>query len=278
MSRAGKQGRDDVNGALACGAGGFIGVHLGERLKRERFWTRSDLRMKPSSLLKTIGPSDGRKGEGNLRGSKLYDLASGIPLAVWFAIGILGSLYQIPQLLYLRRDVLAVGNQLTNILLLSIMIVLLLVRKTPVLTSQGILPRAVGIAGAAAPIIMLVFPRRELPPEMITLSLILIFAGTLTSIVAVCWLGRAFSILPQARAVVTEGPYRIVRHPLYFAEIVVLCGTSMEFELPWSFFLTLVVVALQIARMHFEEKVLMETFPSYRDYMNRTARLIPGLY
>lgn len=218
-------------------------------------------------------------GSGNVvRKARLYDLLAGLPLAAWFAVGIVGSLYRIPVSLDLSRDGLATCAQLANVLLLGIMIVLLLVRRPPVRRPAGFWPRAAGVAGAVAPIFMLAVPHGELAPAMFTLSLVLIFVGTATSIVATCWLGRAFSILPQARALVTEGPYKFVRHPLYLAEIIALCGTAMEFEQPWSALVMIIAIALQVPRMHYEEQILMESFPTYRAYVSRTARLIPGVY
>jgi protein-S-isoprenylcysteine O-methyltransferase Ste14 len=77
---------------------------------------------------------------------------------------------------------------------------------------------------------------------------------------------------------VTAGPYRVVRHPLYLAELVATCGIMLQFRQPWSALVTLAVVAAQFPRMHFEEEILGETFPAYRAYKAKTARLIPGVY
>ena len=225
-----------------------------------------------------LASSGERRAGGRLRKARLYDLVAGVPLALWFAVGIVGSLYRIPVSLDLSRDGLATCTQLANVVLLAIMIVLLLVRRPPVRRTSGFWPRAAGVAGAVAPIFMLIVPHSEVAPAVVTLSLVLIFIGTATAIVATCWLGRAFSILPQARALVTEGPYRYVRHPLYLAEIIALCGTSMEFAQPWSSLVMLAAIALQVPRMHYEEQILTESFPSFRAYVNRTARLIPGVY
>ena len=92
------------------------------------------------------------------------------------------------------------------------------------------------------------------------------------------WLGRSLSILPQARKLVTGGPYRFVRHPLYLAEFVALFGLAWQFALPWSLLLWCLAAAAQFPRMYFEEQVLSETFPEYRSYAAQTARLLPGVY
>ena len=42
-------------------------------------------------------------------------------------------------------------------------------------------------------------------------------------------LGRSFSINAEARRLVTEGPYAVIRHPLYLAEQIALIGVFIEF-------------------------------------------------
>ena len=61
-------------------------------------------------------------------------------------------------------------------------------------------------------------------------------------------------------------------------ELMIAFGGLLEFEPPWSLLVMLVIVGVQLPRMHFEEKVLTQAFPSYREYAGRTARLVPGLY
>jgi protein-S-isoprenylcysteine O-methyltransferase Ste14 len=41
-------------------------------------------------------------------------------------------------------------------------------------------------------------------------------------------LGRSISILPQARQLVTSGPYAFVRHPLYLGEMTAMLGIAMQ--------------------------------------------------
>ena len=92
------------------------------------------------------------------------------------------------------------------------------------------------------------------------------------------YLGRSFSILPEGRELVTGGPYRFIRHPLYLAEAFATIGAMIHFLSPAAVALVAAQFLLQFARMHYEEKVLRETFPDYVKYSRRTARLIPGIY
>jgi protein-S-isoprenylcysteine O-methyltransferase Ste14 len=119
-------------------------------------------------------------------------------------------------------------------------------------------------------------PGVRLIPE--TLAMGLQGAGVLVSIWAKCSLRRSFGILPANRGVVGGGPYRIIRHPIYFGYFVRDCGFLLA-----NFGLQnlLVVVghcSLQIGRIVREERLLSKD-QTYRQYMQRVRyRLIAGLY
>jgi protein-S-isoprenylcysteine O-methyltransferase Ste14 len=92
------------------------------------------------------------------------------------------------------------------------------------------------------------------------------------------WLGRSFSVMAEARQLVTAGPYRFVRHPLYLAEMISAIGIFIAFASPWTAAVLLVQIGSQIRRMQNEERVLGTAFPDYAGYMARTRRLIPGVW
>ena len=121
-----------------------------------------------------------------------------------------------------------------------------------------------------------------LPPARLSLvwqavANLLIFGGGCGAILVLAKLGRAFSIMPEARLLVTGGVYRHVRHPLYTAEMFILAGIAIEFAQPWAGIIALVSAALQVARSIFEERVLAEEYPEYAAYAARIRRFIPGI-
>lgn len=77
---------------------------------------------------------------------------------------------------------------------------------------------------------------------------------------------------------VTNGPYRLLRHPIYAAVIYfvwagVLCYRSVD-----AILLAALISACMIARMLLEEKFLMSNYDAYKEYSKQTYRLIPFLF
>ena len=81
--------------------------------------------------------------------------------------------------------------------------------------------------------------------------------------------------MPEARRLVTTGPYALVRHPLYVVEEIGVVGLATQFAQPWAALLALASIALQVLRSEYEERVLLEAFPDYAEYRARTWRFVP---
>ena len=78
-------------------------------------------------------------------------------------------------------------------------------------------------------------------------------------------LGRAFSVTPQARQLVTTGLYARIRNPIYFASPFLLIGLSLVLAQWWPMLLLIVVIPLQIARARREAAVLRAAFGAEYD-------------
>jgi protein-S-isoprenylcysteine O-methyltransferase Ste14 len=106
-----------------------------------------------------------------------------------------------------------------------------------------------------------------------------LMVATALEVIILLRLRSSFSIMPEARSLVTTGPYAVVRHPLYFAEILgALSGVLANglFLVPALFLIPF--VAIQYLRTRFEERVLTHAFPEYTEYARRTSRLIPWIW
>jgi len=82
---------------------------------------------------------------------------------------------------------------------------------------------------------------------------------------------------PTAGGVVTNGPYRWVRHPIYAAILYFAWGTALDHH-TWQAVGAAVLMTIgAIIRMLAEETLLLQRYPEYAAYRSRTARVIPFL-
>jgi protein-S-isoprenylcysteine O-methyltransferase Ste14 len=218
------------------------------------------------------------------RATKAYDLLMATPLILWFGNA---AMRLRPALVVEATQILSgaaplfIWVQFFSLLAaaaFNLMLVwMLVVRDKPVLRSRGIAPRLFGFAGTFLGVAIIRLPVAHLDLPMQMLAAVLVGVGSAASAFVLWRLGKAFSILPEARVLVTGGPYAFARHPLYAVEFVTVIGTVLQFAQPWAALLGAAVLALLVARSHFEEQVLAEAWPEYAAYRAKTARFIPGI-
>jgi protein-S-isoprenylcysteine O-methyltransferase Ste14 len=220
-------------------------------------------------------------GPAGFAHSKLYDLACAAPLIVVYGFACVGNglliLRQWPAALGWKAQ-LTIANETATLIFFGLQVALCLVRRLPVGKSDGPWPRLVALLGANFNLALLLLPRAALNGSWTSISAGLTIGGILASVAILAWLGRSFSIFPEARGLVTSGPYRYIRHPLYLAEMISSVGIMLQYRQPWATLIALVTIGLQIRRMGYEESILRHSFPGYDTYAGRIARLIPGVY
>lgn len=77
---------------------------------------------------------------------------------------------------------------------------------------------------------------------------------------------------------VVKGPYHIIRHPMY-SGILLMAGAMLAgyyTHLRLAVFLILCVN--QIIKLLWEEKMMLEKIPTYKEYMKRTWRIVPFVF
>jgi len=89
----------------------------------------------------------------------------------------------------------------------------------------------------------------------------------------------AILALAKEHQLVTSGPYRYVRHPMYSAFFVIGAGffiLSANWLLALIYFVPL--TTMYFARVNKEEQMMIDRFgDEYREYMKKTGRIFPRL-
>jgi protein-S-isoprenylcysteine O-methyltransferase Ste14 len=226
-----------------------------------------------------------------LRRTKLYDLVVAAPIIAWFVYSLTQMLPPLAQritliALFVRTDpsvlpvtlVLRAVSEIITLAFFVLLVVMFALRYIPQRGALGFWPRFAAVVGTFLSLGFVQLPPQELSPGLFLTSLLLLIAGTAFAVYAVVVLGRSISVMPEARRLVTSGPYALVRHPLYLGEMVAIAGIALQHLSAWALLLLGLAWAFQLQRMIFEERVLSQSFPGYGDYMARTARLVPGVY
>jgi len=83
---------------------------------------------------------------------------------------------------------------------------------------------------------------------------------------------------PTQGGLVTVGPYRFIRHPIYAATcLFTLAGVAAHWS--WSSGLCDgLILASAVMRIHCEEPLVAARYPEYAQYKARTWRMIPYVY
>src|SRR5487761_870029 len=101
--------------------------------------------------------------------------------------------------------------------------------------------------------------------------------GLAYSVWGLAYLRRSFSIIPEARRLVTGGPYALSRHPVYLGEVIAAVGINLA-TAGWLGALAIAYfIACELLRIRWEEGVLARAFPSDSPpYALRVARYFPN--
>jgi protein-S-isoprenylcysteine O-methyltransferase Ste14 len=207
-------------------------------------------------------------------GSLLYSICSRVPVAGLFAVvAVIDA-----QLAVATSSTGVRVHQSLSAVLWGMFAVLVVVRPTPVRRGTDVNGVLVALAAQAGVVLLGLVARGSGSGVALATANVLLAGGELFAIGSLSVLGRCFGVLPDVRGLVTRGPYRFVRHPLYLGELVAVLGIAVGSQ-RWAMAVPLWVLcaALQLLRTRYEERALRVQYPEYELYAQRTKRLIPGL-
>jgi protein-S-isoprenylcysteine O-methyltransferase Ste14 len=121
----------------------------------------------------------------------------------------------------------------------------------------------------------------RVPLWLAILSQLFVFIGYLITL----WVMKENSFasrtvqIEEGQRVISTGPYRLVRHPMYFGAVLMLLFTPLALGSWWALPGFLAVIPQIVLRLLNEEKMLCRDLPGYSDYCLRIrSRLLPLLW
>jgi protein-S-isoprenylcysteine O-methyltransferase Ste14 len=214
----------------------------------------------------------------------MADLALRRPVSAWTVTALDIAERVVLTLLFVRMAVVNFGpivqqGQWFNAMVLfseGLVVALVMLRRSSDVISVRPADWLFAFFATAAPLLVRPGGGAPLVPPLI--GFILLFTGTGVQLAAKLMLRRSFGIVPANRGIKIEGPYRLIRHPMYLGYVTVHIGFLLMAPNPFNLCVYGLSFAGQIYRILAEERLLMRD-PDYVAFAKRVRwRLVPGLF
>jgi protein-S-isoprenylcysteine O-methyltransferase Ste14 len=158
------------------------------------------------------------------------------------------------------------------------LLALLIMTRSPAKAqADGLLPRIAAFVGTYLPWTITFFGKtNQAFPNLVSTACVLL--GIIMMLITIRHLGSSFSLVPQARSVVQTGPYRWIKHPLYFAEEIAILGVVLQYLTPVTVAVLVLHIGVQVCRILYEEDLLRRNCPEYSSYEASRWRLVPYVW
>ena len=174
-------------------------------------------------------------------------------------------------------DLLFVFQQLLALAYFTLLVVLYAVRLPQRGTDHRLAVIFIAFSGTFAAIGASFVPGGTRREELVLVADVLATAGLAYSVWGLAYLRRSFSIIPEARRMVTGGPYALSRHPVYLGEVATAIGVNLATAGWLSALAIAYFIACELMRIRWEERILALAFPSeYPEYARRVPRYLPN--
>jgi protein-S-isoprenylcysteine O-methyltransferase Ste14 len=122
-------------------------------------------------------------------------------------------------------------------------------------------------------------PILDSPGTLVAAGVALYTLGLATAVAARLQLGRNWSDIEAAQvlpgqAIIRNGIYRYVRHPIYVGDLLLLAGLELALN-SWLVAGVIVLVPVVLSRALREEELLKRSLAGYREYCETSKRFIP---
>jgi len=82
----------------------------------------------------------------------------------------------------------------------------------------------------------------------------------------------------ENQQIVQTGMYARIRHPMYIGSILLFIGMPLVLAATWAWIFSVAGIVGIFIRIRKEEKFLAQELPGYREYMEKTWRLVPHIF
>ncbi len=158
----------------------------------------------------------------------------------------------------------------------GMVVVLALIRRMPETITFRVDDWALAFGGACATLLLRPLTMAPLGPKEI--GWVLQAIGFLGALWCKAALFRNFGVAPAIRGVEVNGPYALIRHPMYASYFIAQLGFLYAFPTLWNAGVIGAWTVIQLLRINAEERML-KTEPRYQTYAARVRwRLAPRIY
>ena len=112
-------------------------------------------------------------------------------------------------------------------------------------------------------------------------GLILIILGICGYTVSILFLRYNWAVsaaIKERHSLVNNGPYKYVRHPMYFFMILVILGSGLLISNYLIILYTPIICIIYYWRAKKEEELLKNEIPGYDTYVSKTKMLLPSIF
>jgi len=159
-----------------------------------------------------------------------------------------------------------------------IMLTVILIRRQHLSMDKNVFHQIIALTAFFSGIVFVKAPAESERLALIGTAQGVMAAALILGTIALLNLGRSFGILIAARQVKTGGLYRVIRHPMYFTDILWRAG-YLAGNLYWpNTIIFLAGSACYVYRAILEERFLSR-FPEYQEYKKKVRyRFLPGVF